>query len=447
MNFSIGLIGWEFRKSGMACAPLKAQFLKIWNKLKPILRKPRWWVAKVLRAFLWRTTFIAITGSNGKTTATRFLAAILSEHAPTQWTRLNRNGPGGITETIAFCKPWKTRYAIFEVGFGKLGSIRRAANLIRPHIAVVLSVFLEHRTELRSLEVAAREKAELLKPLSANGIAVLNADDPLVSEMQAPPGSKTIRYGSSTDNDAFYEDAVSAWPRLLQFTAVVGGHRQEIRTRMLGTHWIGSILPCIVVARHLGVSFEKIARTIEKVPPYPGRMQVVHLPSGVIVVRDEFKGSEHSTRVAFEELRKADANRKFLVFCDAAESSRKPRDRLAKTGREAANLFDYVLFIGERGHHGVSGACKAGMPEDRAQACSDYVEAVKFLQPILEPGDIVLLKAGRDNQLTRLFYSLIDEVRCTIPRCNRPMVCDDCPDFKNPEQVSRVNEQLTVGAQ
>jgi hypothetical protein len=52
---------------------------------------PRWWVAWLLRRLLFRTTMIAITGSNGKTTATRYLAAILSAEAPTEWTRLNRN--------------------------------------------------------------------------------------------------------------------------------------------------------------------------------------------------------------------------------------------------------------------------------------------------------------------------------------------------------------------
>lgn len=65
-------------------------------------------MALVLRTFLRQTTFIAITGSNGKTTATRYLAAILSSHTPIQWTRLNRNTESGITETIAFCKPWST---------------------------------------------------------------------------------------------------------------------------------------------------------------------------------------------------------------------------------------------------------------------------------------------------------------------------------------------------
>jgi len=169
---------------------VKRILLKIWKASQPLLRTPRLWTAIVLRKFLWRTTFIAITGSNGKSTATRYLAAILSSHAPTQWTRLNRNAQGGITETIAFCKPWETRFAVFEVAAGQPAAIKKASRLIKPHISVVLSVFLEHRSFFKSLEAVAREKANLLSNLPHNGVALLNADDALVANMPVPVGRK-----------------------------------------------------------------------------------------------------------------------------------------------------------------------------------------------------------------------------------------------------------------
>lgn len=420
--------------------------LNIWKASQPLLRKPRLWTAIVLRKFLWRTTFIAITGSNGKSTATRYLAAILSSHAPTQWTRLNRNALGGITETIAFCKPWETRFAVFEVAAGKPAAIKKASRLIKPHISVVLSVFLEHRSFFKSLEAVAREKSALLSDLPHNGVAVLNADDPYVINMPVPPTRKLIRFGACANYDAYYENVTSAWPKMLRFTAVVNGQRREIRSRLLGTHWAGSIMACIAVAHHLGIPLDQIARVIEEVPPYPGRMQVVRLPSGVVVIRDEFKGSRHTISAAFEELRKADARRKFLVFCDESESSLSPRERLGKIGRKAAELVDYAIFIGAKSHHGVRGARQGGLAEDHALAFGDYSEASEFLQSVLGPGDVVLLKANRNNQLPRLFFSMLGEVRCTIPVCTKHMVCDDCPEFCNPELVQLANEQLTVGA-
>jgi UDP-N-acetylmuramoyl-tripeptide--D-alanyl-D-alanine ligase len=405
---------------------------------------PRLWTAYLLRAALRRTTFIAITGSNGKTTATRCLAAILGSQAPTQSTRINRNTMPGITETIAFCNPFRTRYAVLEVGAGKPGAIGRAARLIRPDIAVVLSVFLEHRALFKTLEAVAQEKARLLAGLAPGGTAVINADDPWVSAMAVPEGRGRIHFGASADCEVRCEDVESAWPRLLGFTAVVRGQRQRIRTRLLGAHWTGPLLAAIAVADHLDVPLDRIARAIAEMPPYPGRMQVLRLPSGAVVIRDEFKGSLHTVEAAFDELRKARAERKFLVFCDLAESPLSPRDRLAKVGREAAGLADYVIFIGESAQHGVNGARKAGLTESRALAFAGYSEAAEFLRPLLGPGDLLLLKATRNNQLTRLLYSLLGEVRCTIPVCGRPMVCDDCNRFNNPALVRQVNEQLTV---
>lgn len=396
-----------------------------------------------MRRFLRRTTFIAISGSNGKTTATRCLSEVLASVAPTRSTRYNRNTFMGITETIAFCNPWKTRYAVFEAAAGREGGIRQAMKLIRPDISVMLSVFLEHRSFFRNIEAVAREKGILLAELPEHGVAVINADDPRVAEMPIPPGRKVIRFGSSADCDVYHENAESAWPQLLRFTVVIGEERKEIETRLLGLHWTGPILACISVAHHLGVPLDRIASVIREVRPYPARMQVVRMPSGATVIRDEFKGSEHTVAAAFEEMRKANANRKILVFCDLSESSKSPRDRLERIGKRVAQIFDEAIFIGPSADHAIRGARSAGLSEEYLSAFDGFQAAAHSLKARLGPGDLVLLKAQRDHQLDRLFFSLLGEVRCTVPVCSVRSICDDCPQFDNPGLVRRAND-LTV---
>lgn len=423
---------------------LNKHLLHIWSSAQPYLVTPRRWTALLMRKLLWRTTFIAISGSNGKTTATRILYEVLSSYGDTRSTRFNRNTFQGLTEAIAFCNPLKTRFAVLEVAAGRQGAIRDAMKMIRPDISVMLAVFLEHRTFFKTVDAVAKEKAILLSELPENGVAVVNADDPLVANMPIPPGRKVIRFGASADCDIYFQDAESAWPQLLKFTAVVGGERQEIETRMLGVHWTRPILASVAVAHLLGVPLPQIAQVIREVRPYPGRMQSVQLPSGAVAIRDEFKASEHTISAAFTEMEKATAKRKFLAFCDLSESSRSPRDRLEKMGKRSAGIFDHVLFIGSSADHGVRGARSAGLDEERARAYPDYRSAADFLKTMLGPGDVILLKAQRDNQLVRLFYSLLGEVRCTIPTCKVRTVCDDCPKFDNPALVRRANEQLTV---
>lgn len=423
---------------------MRKQLRSLWKASQPALRKPRLWVALSLRKLLRKTTFIAITGSSGKSTATHYLAAILSSQAPTQWTRLNRNTEDGFTETLAFCATGKTRYAVFEVGAGLEGGMDKAIRIIQPHISVVLTVFLEHRSLFKSIEGVAHEKEKLLSGLPPNGLAVLNADDPMVAEMTVPAGRRHLRFGSSAECQISYENAVSAWPQMLRFTAIVDGQRQEIRTRLLGTHWVGVLLACIAVAHDLGVPLDQIARTIEEVPPYPGRMQVVRLPSGAVVIRDEFKGHAHSTEVAFEELRKATAERRIVVYGDVAEAMHGPRTRLRQIGRKAAELADFAIFVGEEARHGADGAKLGGLPEERVRAFPGYSEAADFLKPLLRSGDVVLFKADHNKQLPRLFFSLLGTVSCTLPACKRPMVCDDCSEFQDRELVQITNEELTV---
>src|SRR5258708_28246734 len=76
--------------------------------------------AFVWRRLLFRTTFIAITGSVGKTTAKECLAAILASHGPTLATFANQNDFSGVPKTLLRVRP-KHRFAVVEVagnGFG-----------------------------------------------------------------------------------------------------------------------------------------------------------------------------------------------------------------------------------------------------------------------------------------------------------------------------------------
>src|SRR5690606_41586835 len=90
--------------------------------------------------------------------------------------------------------------------------------------------------------------------------------------------------------------------------------RQPIRPPGLGGDGIGALAAAVRVAGRLGVPLARIAEAVAPVPPYPGRMQVVRLPGGAVVIRDECKGSPHTVQAAFTELRKARAERKFLAF-------------------------------------------------------------------------------------------------------------------------------------
>ena len=138
---------------------------------------------------------VGITGSSGKTTTKDLLASVLGSHLPTVANVGSLNSEVGVPLTVCRATP-DTRYLILEMGARGIGHIRYLTDMTHPSIGVVLNVGSAHVGEFGSREVIATAKAELVQALPADGLAVLNADDPLVSAMPVAPGARVVRTGS-----------------------------------------------------------------------------------------------------------------------------------------------------------------------------------------------------------------------------------------------------------
>ncbi|MBM3812933.1 MAG: hypothetical protein FJW20_15015 [Acidimicrobiia bacterium] len=184
--------------------------------------------ALIWRRLLWRTTFIAITGSNGKTTTKEILARILSARHRTLKTEGNANGRAGLIRTILRVRPWH-RFAVIEVGIEAPGQMWRAALLTRPDIAVITSIAAEHSENFPTLEVTAKEKSDLLGGLGKDGVAVLNGDDPRVRAMANRGKFRLVYFGNSREWDLWAEHVEGDWPQRLRMQVRSGGGRMGIR--------------------------------------------------------------------------------------------------------------------------------------------------------------------------------------------------------------------------
>ena len=421
---------------------LKALVTRVRESWRDFALRVRVVLAMIWRRVLWRTTFIGITGSCGKTTTKELLTCILAESAPTIWTRQGTNTIWAITSLVLRCRPWH-RYAVAEVATGGRGSIARSARVLRRDIGVVLSVASDHYAAFRTLENTAREKADLIQSLRAGGVAYLNADDPLVARMKAPDGVKVVKFGRADDADVNVADVVSAWPDRLQFSInTMDGNVTRIVTQLVGEHVLPSVLAPIAVALDLGHDLEGIARISAGMSPLPGRMQPVTLPSGAVVLRDEYKSSPQVVKAALAELRRASAARKIFVFGDMSDVSSSDRDRQKQVANWAAGIFDLLLFVGCHAQFGVDRAIRNGHEPKQAHGFASLEKCAEFLQDELRTGDLVLLKGRNSEHLSRLVFRLAGTVRCEKPWCGKRTFCDSCDELGADETV-----QTLIGIQ
>src|SRR4051812_49073838 len=143
-------------------------------------------------------TVLALTGSQGKTGTKDFLAQVLVHGGPTIATEGNRNNEIGVPLTVLRATP-ETRFLAVEMGARGIGHIAELCAVAPPRVAAVLNVGTAHVGEFGSREAIAQAKGEIVEALPADGVAVLNADDPLVVAMAPRTDARVVTFGTSGD--------------------------------------------------------------------------------------------------------------------------------------------------------------------------------------------------------------------------------------------------------
>ena len=394
----------------------------------------------VWRTLMFRTTVIGITGSTGKTTAKECLAAALQTHGATLRTFQNQNDRQGVPRTIRAIRPWH-RFAVVEVGTTGPGEMRHSARLLRPDVAIVLGLARTHTNRFPTLDHTAAEKSVLLEYVSRGGTAILNGDDPRVAAMAERCRARVVLFGQSECCDYRASAIGSRWPERLHFRLDGPVDSLEVKTKLIGTHWLGSVLAALAAAESCGVRTTEAAEQIRNVPPFMGRMQPVALPSGAIMVRDEENGSPDTLKAMVDVLRESQARRRGLIISDVSDSREKPRKRLRDIGRMAAEHCDFAVFIGGHAHHAVSGAVAAGMDPTQCKDFVDLKDAAQWLTAFLQEGDLVFLKGRTTDHLSRVLFAQFGDIDCWKHNCSVRRLCDVCtrlqPDFDLHSELNR----------
>ena len=141
-----------------------------------------------------RLTIAAITGSAGKTTTKDLAAQLIGALGPTVAPQNSFNNEIGHPLTVLRADQ-DTRYLVAELSARGPGHIAALCEISPPSLGAVLCVGNAHAGEFGSMERVAAAKAELPRALAADGVAVLNADDPLVAAMAGVTAARVVTFG------------------------------------------------------------------------------------------------------------------------------------------------------------------------------------------------------------------------------------------------------------
>ncbi|WP_054812149.1 UDP-N-acetylmuramoyl-tripeptide--D-alanyl-D-alanine ligase [Nocardia arizonensis] len=362
---------------------------------------------------------VGVTGSSGKTSTKDLLAAVLaplgSVIAP----------PGSFNNELGH--PWtalradeSTRFLVLELSARGPGHIAALAEVAPPSIGVVLNVGTAHLGEFGSREAIAQTKGELVEALPADGLAVLNADDPQVAAMASRTSARVVTVGQATSADIRASDIRLDDRARAIFTLHAPQGSVEVRLAVHGEHQVGNALSAAAVALECGADLATVAAALSGATAASARrMDVRTTEDGVTVVNDSYNANPDSVRAALKALvtmAKAGQTprRSWAVLGEMAELGEESVIEHDRIGRLAVRLdVDRLVVVGtgrpSRAMH--QGAVMEGSWGEESILVPDIGAAMALLDAEVESEDVVLVKASQSVGLWEVAEHLTSRER------------------------------------
>lgn len=353
-------------------------------------------------------TIVGITGSSGKTSTKDLLGQVLSAVAPSVVPEGSLNSEMGVPLTVCRVTD-QTRYLVAEMGADGVGHIAYLTRIAPPQVGIVLNVGRAHVGAFGSVDAIAQTKAALVEALPADGLAVLNSDDPLVAAMASRSAAPVVLVGTSEQAQLRAVDIELDELSRASFTLLGDGEPRRIRLSLLGAHHVGNALAVYAAARHLGIAGDQIVEVMHDASAVSRwRMEMHQLQGGITLVNDAYNANPDSMAAALAALAAMNAeHERVAVLGQMLELGQSSAAEHAGVGRAvAANGIDRVVTVGAGADAIGRAAQAAGV---RWEHVDDVDAAYELLRRTLQSGDVALLKSSRDSGLRYLGDRIVEE--------------------------------------
>lgn len=368
-------------------------YIKVTNTLEA-LKKASQFVRNKSKA-----KFIAITGSNGKTTVKEMVAHILSDYK-ISFTKGNLNNHIGVPLTLLSIKQ-NEDFVIVEVGSNNQGEIEPLSKIIQPDVAAVTNIGYAHIEGFKNLKNTAKEKFSLFKHLKDNGYAVINNQDKFRSTIKK--GNK-IYYGYTCSyynnlkkifRNLFYKTNFLIIKKIKKklFTLEYENIKETVKLNLNGDHNFLNAACAASIAISLGINMEHIIKKLETFTAVSSRLKLFKLKSNISIIDDCYNANPSSFKAAITFLSTVN-QKKIVLMGDMVELGEKTEQFHTEIGKYAKDMgINKFLSIGKNskfasnvfgfnGHH-----------------FKDAESLKSFLNNNLEPSTCILIKGSRSSKL------------------------------------------------
>jgi UDP-N-acetylmuramoyl-tripeptide--D-alanyl-D-alanine ligase len=258
--------------------------------------------------------FIAITGSNGKTTTKELIHVVLNSSYKTYTTEGNLNNHIGVPLTILKIRN-DAEFAIIEMGANHQKEIESYCQYTLPTHGLITNCGKAHLEGFGGVEGVKKGKGELYDFLRTNnGKAFVMWDYGYLQDMSRNI-SEIISYGSK---NADVEGHVLQHDPFLEMKITKGLQIDSIKTNLVGEYNFSNVLAAVTIGNYFKVPSEKIKTAIENYAPSNSRSQLME-KDGNRFILDAYNANPSSMKAAIENFAGMQVQNKILMLGAMAE--------------------------------------------------------------------------------------------------------------------------------
>lgn len=355
-------------------------------------------------------TIIGLTGSSGKTSTKDLLASVLEAAGETVAPPGSFNNELGFPLTVLRAN-LNTKFLILEMGSRGVGHLAFLCSIAQPQVGIVLNVGAAHLGEFGDLETTARAKSEVIATLPSDGIAVLNSDDERVRAMTAVTKARCVYFGDSGDALVSAENVIAGTNGCAQFDLRISGLASErVGLKVVGRHQVSNALAVAAAAISMGISPHAVAEALSNAGPRsPWRMQVEQGANDVTVINDAYNANPDSMQAALVAAADIANDRRLgIVVGEMLELGNQSGSAHVALGTAVAKAAPaWVIAVGSVAQQIESGAVSAGLSPEVISRVDNAALAIRNALELVQPGDVVLIKASRGIGLEVVAQALV----------------------------------------
>jgi MurE/MurF fusion protein len=413
---------FDFRNLNLDRRSCRTVFLQVQDVLKALGDFAAWYKNHL------GIKVVGITGSCGKTTTKEMIFSILKKKWKVAKTSGNFNNLIGLPLSLLSARS-DDSWAVLEMGTSQPGEIPRLCEIARPQVALITTIQPAHLVGLGDLKAVAREKWELWRAIPQTGVAVVNLDDPLVTEGAKDLKCQVVGYsmGQKRLSPPNHQNFKSLNGKITCLSWKMSGHgtllgldiagsRLHVDLSFIGRANVQNAVASAAMGHALGMTPDLIKQGLEEVRPLPGRLFMRNLGSRWRLIDDSYNANPWSMRLALETLDFwSGGGKKIAILGDMLELGDAALEFHQELGRIAANIgVDFLALTGEFADTVSKTAQKAGISQKAIRVFPNIKDLLSWIESAaldcMPFPATILVKGSRAIGLERAVNALIGQL-------------------------------------